>query len=320
LIVIIITISKGDCTMEVRQLQTFCVLVEELNFTRTAERVHTVQSNVTSQIKSLEEELGSPLFDRLAKRVILTEAGRRFRPFAEKALAAMDEGSRVVKFGTEPAGPLHIYAPESVLTYRLPEVLKLFRKRYPRVELIFRPESDRKLADELESGRLDLAISMTDSIDAERLSALRMRTEAVYLFATPDHPLATAKKLYPKDLLDETLLLTEAGCGYRKKLDMQLAAANVRPQHVTEFSSVEAIKQCVIAGMGIGLLPEIVIACEWRKKQFAVLNWDGPMSIATHIVWHKDKWISPGMQAFLDIVRSRLQPAASPALVQERAV
>ena len=117
-----------------------------------------------------------------------------------------------------------------------------------------------------------------------------------------------------------TLLLTEAGCGYRKKLDMQLAAVNLRPQHVTEFSSVEAIKQCVLAGMGIGLLPEIVIACELRKKQFALLNWQTPMSIATHIVWHKDKWFSPGMQGFLDIAKARLRPTASPALLQERAV
>jgi DNA-binding transcriptional LysR family regulator len=307
--------------MEVRQLQTFCVLADELNFTRTAERVFTVQSNVTSQIKALEGELGVPLFDRLAKRVVLTEAGRRFRPYAEKALAAMDQGYRAVKFGTEPAGPLNIYAPESVLTYRLPEVLKLFRKRYPKVELIFRPESDSKLADELECGKLDLAISMSDSIDAEHLTSMAMRSEDVYLFSTPDHPLANAKKIYAKDLVDQTLLLTESGCGYRKKLDMQLAAVNVKPQHVTEFSSVEAIKQCVQAGMGIGLLPEIVIACELRKKQFTVMNWHARMSIATHIVWHKDKWISPGMQAFLDVLKDRLQQeTSSPKLLQHRAV
>ncbi len=308
--------------MEVRQLQTFCVLAEELNFTRTAERVFTVQSNVTSQIKALEGELGVPLFDRLAKRVVLTEAGRRFRPYAEKALAAMDQGYRAVKFGTEPAGPLTIYAPESVLTYRLPEVLKLFRKRHPRVELIFRPESDSKLSDELECGKLDLAISMSDSIDTEHLTSMGMRREDVYLFCTPDHPLANAKKVHAKDLVDQTLLLTESGCGYRKKLDMLLAAANVKPQHVTEFSSVEAIKQCVHAGMGIGFLPEIVIACELKKEQLTVINWHGPkMSIATHIVWHRDKWISPGMQAFLDVLKERLQQQTpSPAPLQHRAV
>lgn len=298
--------------MEVRQLQTFCILAEELNFTRTAERVFTVQSNVTSQIKSLEAELGYPLFDRLAKRVLLTEAGRRFRPYAEKALAAMDEGYRAVKFGTDPAGPLRIYAPESVLTYRLPEVLKQFRKRYPKVELIFRPESDNKLSVELECGKIDLAISMSDEIDGEQLCSIKMRNEDVYLFGTPDHPLANAKKVYPSDLLDQTLLLTEAGCGYRKKLDMQLASANVKPQHITEFSSVEAIKQCVLAGMGIGFLPEIVIACELRKKQFTAVKWHDPkMTIATHIVWHKDKWISPGMDAFLGILKSELKTAAA---------
>jgi DNA-binding transcriptional LysR family regulator len=307
--------------MEVRQLQTFCVLAEELNFTRTAERVHTVQSNVTSQIKALEEELGSPLFDRLARRVVLTEAGHRFLPYAQKALAAMDEGYRSLKFGCEPAGPLHIYCPESVLTYRLPEVLKLFRKRYPRVELIFRPESDQKLAVELETGKIDVAISMSDAVDNEQLSSMRMGCEDIYLFGTPDHPLAHVKKVYPKDLADQTLLLTEAGCGYRKKLDMQLALANVKPQHITEFSSVEAIKQCALAGMGIGLLPEIVIAGELKKRQFALMNWHGPkLNIATHVVWHKDKWMSPGMQAFLDILKAKLQPASSPTLVQERAV
>lgn len=297
--------------MEVRQLQTFCILADELNFTRTAERVYTVQSNVTSQIKALEAELGFPLFDRLAKRVVLTEAGHRFRPYAEKALAAMDEGYRAVKFGTEPAGPLHIYSPESVLTYRLPEVLKLFRKRYPRVELIFRPESDTKLALELECGKIDLAISMSDSIDAEHLCSIKLRTEDVYLFGTPDHPLANAKRIEATDLADQTLLLTEAGCGYRKKLDMQLAAANIKPQHVTEFSSVEAIKQCVLAGMGIGLLPGIVIAAELKKKQFAIMHWHGPkLTIATHVVWHKDKWISPSIGAFLGILKSRLEAAA----------
>jgi DNA-binding transcriptional LysR family regulator len=304
--------------MEVRQLQTFCVLAEELNFTRTAERVHTVQSNVTSQIKSLETELGAQLFDRLAKRVLLTEAGRRFLPYAEKALAIMEQGQRAVKFGSEPAGPLRIGAPESVLTYRLPEALKLFRKRYPQVELIFRPDLDEKLADALESGKLDLAISLSDSIEGDQLQCIRLRTEEVYLFATPDHPLAKARVIYPKDLLDQNLLLTEAGCCYRKKLDTKLALAAIRPQHVTEFSSVEAIKQCVTAGMGLGFLPRMVLACELKKKQFTLLNFQGPkMTIATHIVWHKDKWMSPGMHAFLDMMKLKLAETATLALVED---
>jgi DNA-binding transcriptional LysR family regulator len=302
--------------MEVRQLQTFCILAEELNFTRTAERVHTVQSNVTSQIKSLETEVGSPLFDRLGKRVVLTEAGRRLRPYAERALAAMDQGHRAVKFGTEPAGPLHIGTPESVLTYRLPEVLKLFRKRYPKVNLFFQPDSQARLADALENGKLDLAISMSRRFGGPQLSAISMQTENIYLFSTPDHSLCNGNKVYPRDLTNQTLLLTETGCGYRMMLEMQLASEQVRPESITEFSSVEAIKQCVAAGMGIGLLPGIVIASELKKRQFAILNWQAAkMSMETSVVWHKDRWVSPAMQAFLDVVTAKLQPAVAPILL-----
>ena len=297
--------------MEVRQLQIFCVLAEELSFTRTAERIHTVQSNVTTQIKALEEELGTPLFDRLAKRVMLTEAGRRFLPYAEKALTAMLEGHSAVQHGVEPAGPLRIGAPESVLAYRLPEVLHAFRKRYPQVEIIFRPHWDETLLTALEGGRLDMAIRMIDTVDHAQCASVRLRTEKVFLFAHPEHPLANQHAVQPQDLAGQVLLLTESGCAYRKKLDELLAWHKVRAGNITEFSSVEAIKQCVIAGMGIGLLPEIVVAAELKNKQLKSLRWAGPdLDIATHIVWHKDKWLSPGMLAFLEMLREKLQVAA----------
>ena len=128
--------------MEVRQLEIFRALAEELNFTRTAERVHCVQSNVTAQIRSLEQELGAQLFDRLAKRVVLTEAGKRLLPYAEKALVTLTEAKHALSPSSVPAGPLRVGAPESVLTYRLPRVLRTFHKRYPEVELIFRPDPD----------------------------------------------------------------------------------------------------------------------------------------------------------------------------------
>ena len=144
--------------MEVRQLQIFRTLSEELSFTRTAEKVHTVQSNVTAQIKALEEELGMPLFDRLGRRVTLTDAGRNFLPFASQALAAMDHGQRALQTGAEPSGPLRIGAAESLLTYRLPEVLRAFRRHFPHVELIFRPYSNATIALELEAGKFDMVI------------------------------------------------------------------------------------------------------------------------------------------------------------------
>jgi len=297
--------------MEVRQLQIFRILAEELNFTRTAEKVHTVQSNVTAQIKALEEELGGPLFDRLGRRVTLTDAGRNFLPFADQALLAMEQGQRAVQSGAEPSGPLRVAAPESVLTYRLPLVLRAFRRRYPRVELIFRPYSDATLAFRLETGRFDMAIHMADTLPVSALKSIRLCSERVFLLAHSSHPLAGKRTVKPADLAGHSLLLTETGCSYRVKLDQQMALLNIRPGNITEFSSVEAIKQCVMAEMGLALLPAIVVARELRLRQFKALHWGGPsLDIATHILWHKDKWISPAMAAFIDLVREKLEDSA----------
>lgn len=302
--------------MEVRQLQIFRTLSEELNFTRTAEKVNTVQSNVTAQIKALEEELGVPLFDRLGRRVTLTDAGRRFQPFAEQALAAMELGHRAIRNGSEPSGPLRISAPESILTYRLPQVLRAFRRRFPMVELSFLPHIGDSYVEELETSKVDLVIDMCDAQPNHAFRHFRLRTERIFLFGDLSHPLTSRRVVKPVDLAAQTLLLTEAGCGYRAKLDRALALASVRPGNITEFSSVEAIKQCVRVGMGLALLPAIVIARELRQRQFKALRWAGSsLDITTRVLWHKDRWVSPAMSAFLELVKDqRADEAAEPAL------
>jgi DNA-binding transcriptional LysR family regulator len=290
--------------MEVRQLEIFRTLAGELNFTRTAERVNTVQSNVTAQIKALEDELGTKLFDRLAKSVVLTDAGQRFLPYAERVLCTMDEGVRMVKAGSEPEGTLRIGAPESVLTYRLPEILKRFQKTYPKVELQFRPYLDGSVVAELENGRLDVAIIMSKNNEWPQMKSLKLGLERIMVLGEPGHPLAKLKTVTPEDLEGQTLLLTECGCGYRLKFDRALAAANVKPANVTEFTSVEAIKQCMMAGMGLGVLPEIVVGRELEAGRLAGLKWAGPeLDIGTHVVWHKDKWVSPNIAAFLKMLK-----------------
>jgi len=294
--------------MEVRQLQIFRALAEELNFTRTAEKVHTVQSNVTAQIRALEEELGAPLFDRLGRRVTLTDAGRRFLPFVDKALAAMEQGQSAIRAGAEPSGPLRVGSPESIVTYRLPPVLRAFRQRFPHVELSFRPDLNDGLVRELESGKLDIAICMNDAVPNPALLSVPLWSERILLIGHASLPVVRKASVKPVDLAGQMLLLTEAGCGYRNKLDRVLTLQNVRPGNITEFSSVEALKQCVTAGIGVGLLPAIVVARELRQRQFKVLRWTGPsLDIGCHIVWHKDKWISPAMAAFRDLVGTMIE-------------
>jgi DNA-binding transcriptional LysR family regulator len=308
-------ILAGDGkNMEIRQLEIFRALARELSFTKAAARVHCVQSNVTTQIRALEDELGARLFDRLAKRVVLTDAGRRFLPYAERVLSTLEEGRLSVGENAKPSGPLRIGAPESLLTYRLPRVLARFRKSYPKVELIFRPYLGQGLVPLIESGELDLAVWLGEAIQQARLRALRLRGEKLVFIASPKHPLTAKRRVTAHDLTGQTLLLTESDCNYRKKLDQLLSMMSVLPDSITEFSSVEAIKECVSLGLGLGFLPEIVVAQELALKQIVRLAWAGAeMDMATHLVWHKNKWISPTLGAFISMLEQMLKEPASGA-------
>lgn len=293
--------------MEIRQLQIFVALAEELNFTRTAERLHTVQSNITSHVRNLEEELGARLFDRYPRRVALTEAGTRFLPHARRVLATADDAARSVRAGDDPAGPLRIGAPESVLTYRLPPALRRFRQRSPHVTLILRPYVAAPLAEPLQDGTFDLAIRLGDPIRAKALGSQKLGSERVLLVAAPEHPLAAGKSIRPADLAGQLLLLTEGSCAYRQKFERVLESQRVRARAVADFASVEAIKQCATLGMGIALLPEIVVAAELTRKTLVALPWRGAdLSMTTHVVWHKDRTMTPAMQGFVDVVTDAL--------------
>jgi len=295
--------------MEMRQLQLFVTLAEELNFTRTAERLHTVQSNVTAHVRHLEEELGVRLFDRYPRRLVLTDAGGRFLPYAQRVLTTVDEARRTIRFGDEPAGPLRIGAPESILTYRLPLALRRFRQRHPHVMLMLRPYVDWPLAQPLQDGEFDLAIRIADTLSEKTLRSRRIAAERIVLVAAPEHPLVQRATVRPRDLSGQQLLLTEEGCAYRKKFERILGARAIKPHGVGEFASVEAIKQCATLGMGIALLPEIAVAAELRAGTLRVLPWRGPdMSMSTHVVWHKDRSMTPAMRGFLDTLGDALPP------------
>lgn len=123
--------------MEIKQLITYKTAAENLNFTLTARMLNFAQSSVTAQIKALEAELGTPLFERLGKRLVLTEAGRQFKLYADKMIILTEEAKMVVRGDKEPAGTLIIGAQESQCTYRLPPILKKFKDQFPHVRLVF---------------------------------------------------------------------------------------------------------------------------------------------------------------------------------------
>ncbi|POB11825.1 LysR family transcriptional regulator [Sulfobacillus sp. hq2] len=294
---------KRGAFMELKNVQTFRVLAEELSFTRTAERLNYAQSSVSAQIQSLEEELGVLLVERSGKRIRLTDAGTQFLSYAHRLLNLADEAHEVVGNSSEVVGTLTVGSVESLCTYRLAPVLKAYRAHFPQVELIFRTGICRDLRQAVWHGSLDLAVTLESPCQDPGLHCEILRDEPMRVVAPVHHPLARALEVGPGDLEHETLLVTEPGCSYRVMFESALESTGIHHPRV-EFFSVEAIKQCVQAGLGVSLLPSMAVQEELEAHELVELPWNGPeFPVVSQLVWRHDKWLSPAARGFIEMTR-----------------
>lgn len=297
-------LRKGK-RLDIKQLTTFKTAAENLNFTQTAKILDYAQSSVTAQIKSLESELDTQLFERLGKKLYLTETGELFKKYANKIVSLSEEARLVTSGFREPSGTLVIGAQESQCTYRLPPILKEFKNQFPNVKLIFKPaHSDEIAKEELLNGNLDLAFIMDIPKPKDSLITEELIQDELRLVASPSHRLAKKSNVTIKNLEHETLLLTEKGCSYRSILEDSFREANISPSNKFEFVSIEAIKQCVIAELGIAMLPAMVVDRDIKNGRLKELNWNHSIPpFYTQIAWHKDKLMTIPLQSFLELTR-----------------
>ncbi|HET8841558.1 MAG TPA: substrate-binding domain-containing protein, partial [Ktedonobacteraceae bacterium] len=230
-------------------------------------------------------------------------------PYAEKMLDLASEARAIVAGGEVPTGTLKITAPETVCTYRFPTLLRQFRQRFPQVKLLFRPYPLADIRRGVNEGDIDVAFVLEEPLHSTSLVIENLVPEPLYLLAAPDYPLANLPILHTSDLEGEPFLLTEAGCSYRHTLERALNEAGVHASTNLDFISVEAIKQCAIAAMGITFLPAITVRQELEEGRLVILNWEQrSFGVITQMLWHKDKWLSPALQAFLGVAREVLKP------------
>ncbi len=299
--------------MEILQLRTFRTVARLLSFNRAAEQLHYAQSSISAQIHSLEDDLGVQLFDRLGRHIRLTEAGERLLQYAEKILDLAEETRAEVAGASEPKGSLTIRVPETFCAHRLPPVILKFRSSFPKVRLRFITCAFEGLQKDLRKGITDLAFLITESIQASDLGVEALGFESIVIVSHPDHPLASKSVVQTRDLEGETVLLSKVDCSYRKSFQQLLDQENVRLDRSLEFYSVEALKQCVIQGVGITILPEVTVEEDIAQRKLAVLPWtEGKLEMAILMIWYKERWLSPSLSAFMNMTREFIrsnQPA-----------
>ena len=289
--------------MELHQLQIFCTAAQTLNFTKAAAKLGYAQSNITSQIKHLERELNIKLFERFGRGIQLTSEGKRFLHNAEIILTQCERAKE--EFSPNVVrGILTIGSAETLCVYRLPQILLEYRKKYPLVEIRVQTENYHHLIELIRNNVIDVALTLTDKIEHPDMAINTLYREPMVIVTHPLHKLAHKKIVTPIDLSNECLIISEAGGGYRPIFLSMLHDYHVMPGAVMELSSVGAMKECTACGLGYTILPKIAVQDELDRDKLTALNWHGPhFNVKTQLIYHQKKWLSPIIQAFLELCK-----------------
>lgn len=269
-------------TLDLGALEIFKAVVEQGGITRAAAKLHRVQSNVTTRVKQLEERLGTRLFVREHRRLVLSPEGKLLLAYADRLLNLSSEAEAALRSGL-PQGTFPLGALESTAATRLPPILARYHRTYPdvRLELVTGTTGAliaRVLDHEIEAAFVAEPFSPTD------LESQPAFTEELVLIT----PRGFSRVRTPRDIGQTTLIAFATGCSYRRRLEAWLGRASVVPGRVLEFSSYHAIVACVAAGAGIAIVPRSVIRAVLAEQTIATYRLPASVSRArTLLVWRR---------------------------------
>jgi DNA-binding transcriptional LysR family regulator len=276
--------------MNFANLQIFKTVVDEGGITKAAQKLHRVPSNITTRIKQLESEIGTPLFHRSHQRLHLSPHGELLLGYAARLIDLSEEARHAVA-STTPRGTLRLGALESTAASRLPAVLAEFHRRYPDVSLELTTGTNDSLITAVAGRRLDAAF-IAERPSERELAYLPVFRERLIVISSADHPPVNTAR----DAQGESLIAFPSGCAYRRVLHRWLKRDSLSNLRVLELSSYHAIVACVAAGAGIALVPETVLATMPQANVRRNALPRAQSDIVTPLIWRKGE-ISPSVLA-----------------------
>lgn len=289
--------------MEIRHLQSFITIVELEGFTKAAEHLGYAQSTITSHIQILENELGESLFDRLGKKIVLTNVGKELVPYAKQMLHVYKEIKNLTSEQNGVSGDLIVGAGESLTIYRLGKILKEYKKSFPKVNIILKDSICSDLRSKLHSGELDIILTIEPQIMDTDLVVKNLKDESMVIIGAPDADLEFLSTNFESEVATESIIFSEKGCSFRIAFENYLKQKNIKYVNSLEFSSIEAIKKCVMNGLGISFLPFYTVRNETKEGSLKMIEVKEPFfdKFRTQLAYHKNKSISLPMSKLIEI-------------------
>ncbi|MEG0538011.1 MAG: LysR family transcriptional regulator [Comamonas sp.] len=286
--------------MQLKSLRIFDAVCSTGSFGAAAQRLHTVQSNVTAHIKKLEEELKVQLMERSNGPVRLTPAGHTLLPQAQRLLQTHDDTCALFAGEVPPAGSLRIGAMESTAALRLPSVLAKVYQAHPHIDLQLRTGPTAALLDDLVRGALDCAFVAGQPPNPRWWAQPVFQEELVLVGPTPMQTLPA-----PEVLLHTPFLAFRQGCSYRQRIELLLASQGITSTRIMELGTLDAILGCVAAGMGFALMPLALMQTQQSRFGTHCVRLPEPLRSQIGVV---DTWLvapeqqgwSPQLRALVD--------------------
>lgn len=291
--------------MDIRELKTFLTVAELLHFGRASQACNLSPSALTRTIQRLEEQVGHPLFLRDNRTVQLSSAGEQFRSYARQAVHEWKTFSETVKSQQQIAGTLSIYASITAIYSLLPDLLEAYRKAYPEVQLEVRTGAAEQAVERLQSGEIDLAVAALPDRHRSRIEFLPITTTPLVFIAPRGETSGLPMKGGQLDLASAPLVLPQAGLS-RRRLNKWLKEQRITPHIASEVSGNEAIIPIVRLGLGLGIVPQLVLERSPFRDEVMVVEQAPQLgSYEVGLCSSKRNLQRPGVLAFWQLAREQ---------------
>ncbi|ETA79760.1 LysR family transcriptional regulator [Youngiibacter fragilis] len=288
--------------MTLRHLRIFVKVCETGSVTLAGEELFIAQPSVSLAISELESYYGIKLFDRISRRLQITESGKFFLQYATHITGLFDEMEKGLK-NIDATGTIRIGSSVTIGNHLLPGYIKAFREIYPEIRIEAVVDNSDRIEEHVLKNRLDFAL-VEGSVHSEYITGKRFMDDDLVVICSKDHILAGRDSVSPRELSSMDLLLRERGSAGRETLEGIFSAFGFEVRPTFESISTQAIVRAIEAGLGVSFLPYLLVKEDIEKGMVRMLKLEGA-SFERHfsIIHHKNKFITPGMQAFMDLCK-----------------
>ena len=290
--------------MNTKSLVTFKTILEVGSFQKAADKLGYTQSTVTFQIKQLEEELALKLFEKIGRRMELTQAGKDIMPYIDMILQGAEQISNYGKSLSEISGSLKLAIPDSILIYNMQPFMQAFTHEAPNVQLIVNSIQSGEINPSIADGTADIGINCEKDSYPDSVVHKKLGKYKAILVASPFANNNLLDFITPHQRKPISLICNEPDGYYQLDMDKYLSEKDILLNPPMKVQSIEAVKRCVMNNLGIAVVPTYSIGEELKNGSLMPIKTElDEKEYNSFYIYHKNKWISPQMELALDLLK-----------------